>query len=143
MRIQDVMVHDLVTIDASATLTEAARRMRDANVGVLPVLVDGALGGVLTDRDVVVRAVAQGADPRSTRVGDCATTEPLAARPEWDVEQALELMAHYQVGRLPVIDAQGRPIGIVTLSSLALRSREDGEALAAAKDVSRRSAKGA
>jgi CBS domain-containing protein len=142
MRIADVMVQDVVTIDASATLVEAAQRMREANVGVLPVLQDGVVRGVLTDRDLVVRAIAQEADPRTTRVGDCATVEPVMAHADWDADQALEVMARHQVGRLPVVDADARPVGIVTLSSLALRTREDDEALSAAKEVSRRSARG-
>ncbi len=142
MRIKDVMVREVVTIDVTATLVEAAQRMREANVGVLPVIEDGELRGVLTDRDLVVRAQAPGADPPSPPVGDYATAEPFAARPGWDVDQAFELMARHQVGRLPVVDEDERPIGIVTLSSLALRSREDKAALSAAKEVSRRSAKG-
>ena len=137
------MVRGVVTIEASATLVEAARRMREANVGVLPVVEDGAVRGVLTDRDLVVRAIAGEADPRATRVGDCATAEPLVAHTDWDADEALELMARHQVGRLPVVDVDDRPIGIVTLSSLALRAREDEDALAAAKEVSRRSARGA
>ena len=141
MRIEEVMVRDVVTIDSGATLLEAAERMREANVGILPVVEGGVLRGVLTDRDLVVRAIAREADPSSTRVGDCATDKPLAARPEWDVEQAMELMSRRQVGRLPVVDDQDRPIGIVTLSSLALRAREDGKALSTAKAVARRSAK--
>lgn len=143
MRVQDVMVRNVVTIDASAMLVEAAKKMREANVGVLPVIEDGQMRGVLTDRDLVVRAIAREADPASTSVGDCATTELLTAQPDWDVDEALKLMAHHQIGRLPVVDDEHRPIGIVTLSSVALRSREDDETLTAAKEVSRRSAKGA
>jgi predicted transcriptional regulator len=116
--------------------------MREANVGVLPVIQDGVIRGVVTDRDLVVRAIAQEADPRATRVGDCATVELLVAHADWDTDRALELMARHQIGRLPVVDAADRPIGIVTLSSLALRAREDDEALSAAKEVSRRSARG-
>jgi CBS domain-containing protein len=143
MRIQDVMVREVVTIDASATVVEAAQRMAEANVGVLPVIDDGELCGVVTDRDLVVRVLAREADPRFTRAGDCATTEVVAARPEWNVDQALELMSRHHVGRLPVVDDDERPIGMVTLSSLTLRSRGVEEALSAAKEVSRRSAKGA
>jgi CBS-domain-containing membrane protein len=123
----------VVTIDASATLVEAAQRMREANVGVLPVIQDGVIRGVVTDRDLVVRAIAQEADPRATRVGDCATVELLVAHADWDTDRALELMARHQIGRLPVVDAADRPIGIVMLSSLALRAREDAQALSAAR----------
>jgi CBS domain-containing protein len=143
MRIAEVMVRDLITIEASATLVEAARLMRDTNVGVLPVVEGGVLRGVLTDRDLVVRGLAQGADPRAVLAGDCASREPIVADADWDTDQALELMARHQVGRLPVVDADDQPIGIVTLSSLALRARRQDEALSAAKEVSRRSARGA
>jgi CBS domain-containing protein len=142
MRIEEIMVRDVVTIDSGATLLDAAKKMREANVGILPVVEGGVLRGVLTDRDLVVRAIAREADPSSTRVGDCATDKPLAVRPEWDVDQAMDLMGRRQIGRLPVVDEQNRPIGIVTLSSLALRAREDAETLSTAKAVARRSAKG-
>jgi CBS domain-containing protein len=142
MRIENVMVRDVVTIEPGATLVDAAKRMREANVGVLPVVENGKLRGVLTDRDLVVRAIAREADPGTTTVGQCETSNPLAAQPDWDVDRALETMATHQIGRLPVVDANDRPVGIVTLSSLALRAREDAEALAAAKEVSRRSVKG-
>jgi CBS domain-containing protein len=141
MRIEEIMVRDVVTIDSGATLLDAAKKMREANVGMLPVVEGGVLRGVLTDRDLVVRAIAREADPSSTRVGNCATEKPLAVRPEWDVDRAMDLMGRRQIGRLPVVDEQNRPIGIVTLSSLALRAREDAEALSTAKAVARRSAK--
>lgn len=137
----DVMVEQVMTIDSSATLAEAAQLMRDANVGVLPVVEGGHLRGLLTDRDIVVRAVARGVDPRSTRVTDCATGHVVCARPEWTAEQATRVMARNQIGRLPVVDDDERLVGIVTLSSLALRSHEEDEALHAAQEVARRSAR--
>jgi CBS domain-containing protein len=140
MKVQDVMIRDIVTIDPSATLVEAAQRMREANVGMLPVVRDGEVRGVITDRDVVVRAIARDADLGMLHVGDCATAEPVCAHPDWDVERARETMARGQIGRLPVVD-EGRLVGVVTLSSLALRSDDDDRTLEAAKAVSRRSVK--
>ena len=142
MKVRDVMIRDVVTIEPWASLVEAAKRMREANVGILPVVEEGVVRGVITDRDVVVRAIAPNADLASTHVSNCATGAPLCAHPDWDVYQARETMARAQVGRLPVIDDGHRPVGIVTLSSLALRSREDTETLETAKQVSRRSVKG-
>src|SRR5262249_51968757 len=84
-RVRDVMVPDVLTIDAPSTLIDAARRMKDANVGVLPVVENGRLRGILTDRDIVVRAIAQGSDPATTRVSQVATKELSCAQPEWDV----------------------------------------------------------
>jgi len=74
-RVKDLMVCDVVTVDPAVTLAEAARRMRDHNVGILPVIINGELAGVITDRDLVVRALAEGADPELTLVGEFASAE--------------------------------------------------------------------
>ena len=139
--VRELMIDDVLTIDATATLADAARAMRDGNVGVLPVVENGRLRGILTDRDIVVRSVANGAVPSETRVGDCATWDIVCARPESTVDEAMEVMADCQIGRLPVVDADNRVIGIVTLSSLALRSRKQDNALETAQQVSKRSAR--
>jgi len=141
MKIRDVMVRDVIAIDPSASLAEAAQLMRQANVGILPVVEDGQVCGVITDRDLVVRALAVGADLTSTPVGECATGDPVVAHPDWNLDQAMDAMARAQIGRLPVIDDDNALAGIVTLGSLALRSKKDKETLAAAKEVSRRSVK--
>jgi CBS domain-containing protein len=142
-KVRDVMIPSVVSIEASATLVDAARRMKEANVGVLPIVDSGILRGIVTDRDLVIRAMADGVDPSLTRVGECATRDLVCARPDSSIEEAMEVMADCQIGRLPVVDEQERLVGIVTLSSMALRSRESGEALDTAKQVSRRSARSA
>ncbi len=139
--VADVMVPDVQTIDSTATLTQAAQRMRDANIGVLPVVEGGRLRGIITDRDLVVRAMARGTDGGSVRVAECATHDLIAARTDWSVEQAMQTMADHQIGRLPVVDEMDRVVGIVTLSSLALRAARSDETLDTAKEVSRRSAR--
>ncbi len=140
-RVGDVMVRNVQTIDASMNLTQAAQRMRDSNVGMLPVVDGGRLKGIVTDRDLVVRGMASGVDPSSMRVADVATHSLIAARPDWPLQRAMDTMATHQIGRLPVIDESDRVVGIVTLSSLALRSPQQTEALDTAKQVSRRSAR--
>jgi CBS domain-containing protein len=137
------MVSDIVAVDPSATLAEAARLMRDHNVGILPIVCNSKLAGVITDRDLVVRALAEGADPTMTEVGEFASTEPICARPDTQLEEAMEVMAECQVGRLPVVDYNDQLVGMVTLGSLALRSREEKETLHTAQEVSRRSARAA
>lgn len=141
MKVRDVMVREVIAIDPSASLAEAAQLMRQANVGILPVVEEGQVCGVITDRDLVVRALAAGTDLGSTPVGECATGDPVVAHPDWSLDQAMEAMARAQVGRLPVIDDDNELAGIVTLGSLALRAKKDKETLAAAKEVSRRSVK--
>jgi CBS domain-containing protein len=140
-RVRDVMVRDVVTIDASATMRDAAERMRETNVGVLPVMEWGQVRGVVTDRDLVVRGLARGADPTTTRVAECMTGRVVCAGPDWKVDDARAVMAECQIGRLPVVDDRNRLLGIVTLGSLALRARDEEETLQAAREVSRRSAR--
>ena len=139
--VRDVMIKDVVSIDPSASLTDAARKMDDANVGMLPVVEDGKVLGVITDRDIVIRAVAREADPASTVVGDCLSGDAIVAHPEWTTDRAMQTMAQAQVGRLPVLDDEERLVGVVTLSSMALRAPDKDEALETAQQVSKRSAR--
>jgi CBS domain-containing protein len=141
-RLRDLMVTDVQTVEPGATVVEAAELMRQKNVGVLPVVENGRVVGVVTDRDLVVRVLAKrGADPSAVRVMDCATKNPVLGKVDWTPERALLIMAEQQIGRLPIVDEQGRLVGMVTLSSLALRSKKPDETLAAARKVSLRSAR--
>jgi CBS domain-containing protein len=140
-QVKDVMVDDVLTIDSTATMLEAAERMRDANIGMLPVMEDGVLRGVVTDRDLVVRGMGRDARPSEVQVADCLTEPARYAEPEWSLDDAMVEMARQHVGRLPVIDAAGKIIGVVTLSSLALRAGRKEETLDTAREVARRSAR--
>jgi len=140
-KVRDIMVEEVVSIEPAASLTDAARAMEDANVGMLPVVQDGRILGVITDRDIVVRAVAREADPASTAVGDCLSINAIVAHPDWSTEKAMQTMAQAQVGRLPVLDDEERLVGVVTLSSMAFRAPDKGEALETAQQVSKRSAR--
>jgi CBS domain-containing protein len=140
-KVRDVMIDRVITIPASATLMEAAQRMRDSNVGVLPVLDGEQVVGVVTDRDLVVRGVARHASAGAVPVGEVSTKLLVCADPSWDVERAMQMMREHRIGRLPVVDESKRVVGILTLSSLALRSGEEGEALETAQEVSQRSAR--
>jgi CBS domain-containing protein len=139
--VQDVMVSRVVTIEPSASLADAARAMKEANVGMLPVIDDGRVTGVITDRDIVVRGIARAVDVSSTAVGDCLSSEVICARPEWTTDHAMKAMGDAQIGRLPVVDSEDRLVGVVTLSSMAFRAPDKGEALETAQEVSRRSAR--
>lgn len=93
-------------------LLDAARLMRDANVGMLPVLAEGRLTGVITDRDLVVRAMAEGVDPGSMPVTEFLSDRLITARAEWSTDQAMSTMANAHVGRLPVVDDVGGVLGV-------------------------------
>jgi CBS domain-containing protein len=141
--VEAVMIPNPVTIEADATLLATAELMREANVGILPVMDGPTLRGVVTDRDLVIRAMTRDVRPSEERVGECLSEPAQCAEPGWTVDEAMEEMARQQVGRLPVIDPEGRVVGIITLSSLALRSRKPAETLEAAQKVSRRSTRAA
>jgi CBS domain-containing protein len=140
-QVKDVMIGEVMTIEASATLLDAAQQMRDANIGMLPVMEDGTLRGVITDRDLVVRAMSRDARASEMKVSECLSEPPRYAEPDWNLDDAMVEMARQHVGRLPVVDDAGAIVGVVTLSSLALRSSQQQETLETAREVSRRSAR--
>src|SRR2546428_4456928 len=115
--VRDVMVGDVVIIDASASLVEAALKMKEANIGILPVVSGGRLRGLITDRDIVVRAIADGADPASTLVSDCATRDLICARPDTAVGGAVEGMAARQLGGLRGGHGEDQGVGMANLRS--------------------------
>jgi CBS domain-containing protein len=105
------------------SLTEAARIMKDEDVGSLPVVdTDGRLIGIITDRDIVIRAVAEQVDPQSVHVGDVASRSPVTAAPEDDLDDALSAMAASQVRRLPVVE-EGRLVGMLAQADVATEAQ--------------------
>ena len=116
--VRDAMTSDVATATPSQTLTEAAVLMKEKDIGSVPVVDDGRVIGVLTDRDIVVRAVADGNDPHSVQVGDVASRDLVSVRPDDDLDEALKLMALHQVRRLPVVD-DGRLVGVIAQADVA------------------------
>lgn len=119
MRLADVMTPDPQTVRPGDTLQSAARLMDELNVGVLPVVDGGALLGVLTDRDIVVRSTSAGQDPGSATVADAMTTDARTLSGNASVDEAVEMMEEHQLRRVPVVDGSGRLVGIVSLGDLA------------------------
>jgi CBS domain-containing protein len=105
------------------SLTDAAAGMRDEDVGSLPVVEGDRVVGIITDRDIVVRAVAEGADSRTVKVGDVSSGDPVTVGPDEDLDDALELMAHHRVRRLPVVE-HGGLVGVVAQADVALAAKE-------------------
>jgi CBS domain-containing protein len=122
------MTADPRTVDPDATLVDAAREMRDGDVGALVVVDGGAVAGVVTDRDIVVRAIADGRDPSTTKVRDVATMNPVTLTVDQTVEDAIRVMREQDIRRIPVVQ-DGRPAGIVSLGDLAIE-RDTESALA-------------
>src|SRR2546423_12151627 len=118
--VRDAMTEDPHAIGASASVVEAARLMREEHIGSLPITDDEQLVGMITDRDITTRVVAEAADPRMTSVGDVYSRDLISVEPDKDLEEALQLMARHQVRRLPVVE-NGRLVGIIAQADIALR----------------------
>jgi len=120
-QVSEVMVSDVVTIDSSASIVDAARQMIQEEKGPLPVMEGGQLRAMITDRDIIAHVVAEGRDPSSTTVRDIATHELVTIGPDQDVEEARQLMAQHELDRILVVDGD-RLVGII--SEADLRSDE-------------------
>lgn len=131
--VADVMTPDPVTIDADAPIREAALAMRDENIGDIVVTQDGDVCGIVTDRDIVVRAVADQKDPATTRLGDVCSKDLTMLSPDSSVGDAVRLMREKALRRLPVVQ-EGQPVGIVSLGDLAIE-RDRFSALADISDA--------
>jgi CBS domain-containing protein len=125
MRVDKVMTEQVEVAETYMMLDEAAELMRASDVGALPVVEGGRLLGVITDRDIVVRAVAHGDDPSQTTVGETMTSNGVAISEDQTIERAMGLMAEYQIRRLPVVDGERRVVGMVSLGDLSLRADSD------------------
>lgn len=117
--IRELMTEGPRTATPDDDVATAARWMRDEDAGALPVVEGERLIGMLTDRDVVVRVVAEGRDPASTRVGEVASRRLVTIDPQQDADEALRLMAQHQVRRLPVVEEDGKLVGMVAQADMA------------------------
>jgi CBS domain-containing protein len=123
--IRDTMTSNPRTVDTSTPVAEAARLMRSEDVGSLPIVEGDRLVGMVTDRDITLRVVAEGKDPQSTSVGDVASRDIVSVDPQQDLDEALRLMAQHQVRRLPVVEEDGRLVGIVAQADVAQKGADE------------------
>ena len=123
-RVRDAMTENPRSIGASASVVEAARLMREGDIGSLPITDDEELVGMITDRDITTRVVAEASDLAATSVGDVYSQDLISVEPDKDLEEAVQLMARHQVRRLPVVE-NGRLVGIVAQADVALALREN------------------
>ena len=124
MRLKDIMTHDVEVIGPDGTLQEAADRMKELDVGMLPVCDGERLVGMLTDRDITVRATAEGEAPTDVRVRDVMTPEVIYCFEDALVSDAALLMQQKQVRRLLVLNRDKRLVGIVSLGDLAAKTHD-------------------
>jgi CBS domain-containing protein len=119
--VRDVMMTNPLSLDAGASIRQAAEVMRDNDIGDVLVVGDGSLRGIVTDRDIVIRALADGRQPDATPVGEVCSAELTVVDAQAEVDQAADLMGRHAVRRLPVVE-NNEIVGIVSLGDLARRS---------------------
>lgn len=136
MKLQDIMTQNVVTVDREETVAVAARLLGRSNVGALPVVnAAGALCGVVTDRDMLLRCVAVNRDPNHTKVAEVMTRDVVSAKPDMETGVAAHLMGRNQIRRLMVVE-DGKLCGVVSLGDLANREETWPDAADALGDIS-------
>jgi CBS domain-containing protein len=134
-KIRDFMTSNPRRLESGSNASEAARVMRDENVGLVPVVEGERLVGTVTDRDIALRVVAEG-KAESTTVGEIASREIVTIDPQQDLDEALRLMAHHQVRRLPVVEEDGKLVGIVAQADIAQHASDE-QTGGVVRDISR------
>jgi CBS domain-containing protein len=136
---RDVMTKDVVVCTPENTVSDVARLMKTEDIG--PVLIvdneqSRTLVGIVTDRDVVLKVIADGKDPKTTRVGDVMSKKLVTARPDDDVETAMKSMAQYQLRRIPVVGPNMELMGIISQADVAVRVNAPEETAEVVKEIS-------
>lgn len=122
-KMRDIMSAAPVSLPATETAATAARAMAEHGIGAVLVSTDGQLTGLVTDRDIVVRVLAEDRDPKSTSIGDLCASRLFVLGPDDDLEQAAQLIRDRAVRRIPIVE-DGVPVGIVSIGDLALEHAE-------------------
>ena len=135
MKAKDMMTKDPATLGPEATLGEAATLMRQEDCGSIPIVDGGRLVGIVTDRDIVIRAVAAGKDARSTKVSEVMSADPVCISPDTDLDEAANVMAERQIRRLPVVE-DGKLAGILVIGQIARREPDEQQTGETLKEIS-------
>ena len=122
--LKDLMTPNPRTVSRDTPVEQAARHMRDDGIGDVIVTDGDSLCGIVTDRDIVVRAIAEGRDPTTTTVGDICSSDLVTLSPDAGVDEAVTLMRERALRRLPVVE-NGRPVGVASIGDLAIERDED------------------
>ena len=134
-RCREIMTSNVTTANRAMSLREVARLMRDGDCGVMPIVEDKKLVGIVTDRDIVVRAIAEGKNAE-TPIGEAMTTEIFSVKPDDFVFEAIRLMGDRQVRRIPVITETGELAGIIAMADVALEMEDEREIAATLEEIS-------
>lgn len=139
----DIMTHEVVTCTPESTAVEVAQLMKEEDIG--PVLVvdnqqSRTLVGIVTDRDIVLKVIAEGRDPKTTRVGDVMSKKLITCRADDDVDVAMQAMAQYQLRRVPVVEGNMVLVGIISQADVATRADEPEKTAEVVKEISQETA---
>jgi signal-transduction protein with cAMP-binding, CBS, and nucleotidyltransferase domain len=134
MELRDIMTADIETCEPNAKITEVAGKMKSLGVGSIPVYENGELKGIVSDRDIVIRCVADGNIEGTA--SDAMTLDPVTGTPDMTIDEAKKLMSEYQIRRLPVLD-NGKVVGIVSLGDLAVKHEDNDKAGDALTEISK------
>ena len=125
MQVSEIMTFGVEMIDADATLLDAAQKMRSLQVGALPVWHGDHLAGMITDRDIIIRGLAEGKNPSTTLVKTVMTPEVFYCLQSDDVYEAARMMEEKSIHRLLVVDSNERPVGFLSLADFAVKTRDE------------------
>ena len=118
-KISDLMSPNPYAIEADKPVAHAARMMKDEDVGLAPIVEGEKLIGMLTDRDIAIKVAAEGKDPQSTMVREIASPRLITIDPDQNIDEAMRLMAKHQVRRLPIVEEDGRLVGVIAQADIA------------------------
>jgi CBS domain-containing protein len=122
--VREAMTASVSSVSPSQSLADAAEVMKGADVGSVPVVEEGRLAGIVTDRDIVTRAVAEQRNPQDVKVDEIASHDLVTVEPGQDLDEALALMARHKIRRLPVLE-EGRLVGMLAQADIALEAKEE------------------
>lgn len=137
----DIMTKDLVYSKPDDSVDDVARLMKKEDIGPVLVVEESGQGkrlvGIVTDRDLAIKVVSEGRDPKKTKVRDVMTTKVITCRADDDVQTAMEAMANYQLRRIPVVDTYGMLVGIISQADIATRMDEPEQTAEVVKEISK------
>ena len=119
MNVEDIMVKNVITVNKDETVSNAVDIMNEHNIGCLIVVSEGIAIGILTERDLLKRVLAKSKDPRETKVYEVMTRPLIYVGPDTDIDKAKEIMSKFRIKKLPVIDSEGRLVGLITVTDIA------------------------
>ncbi|MBC2581527.1 CBS domain-containing protein [Clostridium sp. DJ247] len=136
MKVRDIMTKAVITLGTDDTVEKAASAMKEHNIGVVPVCESGRVVGVVTDRDITLRTVAVGQDPRNQYVRDIMSSNPVTGSPDMTIDEISRLMSERQIKRIPIVENNNTLIGVIALGDLAVRPNLNREAEYALSSIS-------